>query len=468
MKKGKIPPQAIDVEEIVLGAMLIDKKGVDEVMELLRPKVFYDMKHQEMFRAISKLYMNGQAIDLITVTNQLKEDRKLEDVGGEVYIIELTQKISSSAHIEFHCRIILQKFIQRELIRNAGSIIENSYQEGFDVFDLLDKAYSHLNQVSDLIISNNEIDIDKLTEEIVDHGAKLYRNEIEPGLQTPIKNLTDKMGGWRDSELIIIAARPGMGKTAFALKAGWILAKQNIPVGFFSLEMSAKRLLSRVWSMECNIENDKFTKTGISPEEESAIMQRKQELGTIPFHVDDSDGNLTIQSLTVKAKKWKKEKDIKILIVDYLQLMRGNKKNREQEITEISRGLKLLAGELDLPIIALSQLSRAVEQRGGNKRPLLSDLRESGAIEQDADVVQFIYRPEYYGLTEWDDYQSQTCQNQAEYIIAKNRNGSLVRNRMKFIGEYTNFIDLDDDQYDEEDFIIDGQFSSNVEDDSPF
>ena len=467
--KGKIPPQAIDVERVIIGAMLIDKKGVDEAFELLRPKVFYDTKHQDIFRSITKLYVENKGVDLVTVVNQLKKDKKLQDVGGEKYMVELTQQISSSAHIEYHSRIILQKFIQRELIQNSGAIIKHAYDDGVDSLDLLDKAYSNLNKVSDLIISNNEVDIDQLTEEIVDHGAKLYRGEIEPGLQTPIKNLTNKMGGWRETELIILAARPGMGKTAFALKTAWVLAKSMIPVGFFSLEMSAKQLLSRLWSLECSIDNDKFTKHGLNPDDQNAIRQTKEKLGSVPLHIDDADGNLTIQSLTVKAKKWKKEKGIKLLIVDYLQLMRGNKNNREQEISDISRGLKLLAGELNIPIIALSQLSRAVEQRGGNKRPLLSDLRESGAIEQDADVVGFIYRPEYYGITEWDDYDGQSSQDQAEYIIAKNRNGSLVRNRMKFIKKYTNFIDMDDERFDDE-FIIENNIPEpyDMDSGSPF
>lgn len=338
----------------------------------------------------------------------------------------------------------------------------------------MDNAYSHLNIVSDILIRNKEIDLKELTEDILTHAGKLYRKEIEPGIPTPIDNLTQKMGGWRNSELIILAARPGMGKTAFALKSGWVAALQGIPVGFFSLEMSAQQLLSRLWSMDLKIDNDKFTKTGLNPQEEQRILNRLNEFDEIPFYIDDEPA-LSIKTLSVKAKKWKKEKGIRMLIVDYLQLMSGTKNNREQDISSISRGLKLLAKELNIPVMALSQLSRAVEQRGGNKRPLLSDLRESGAIEQDADVVQFIYRPEYYNHTEWDDYDGVSCTGEAEYIIAKNRNGGLVRNRMKFVGKYTDFSNIDDfESYHQEysfpkpnnDFQ--NAFSDNDDDEMPF
>lgn len=449
LEKVKLPPQAVDLEEVVLGTLLQFQYTLDDAMANLKPKVFYKNKHRLIFKAIEAVYLRGDGVDLMTVSQELRTMKKLEEVGGDFYIVELTQKVVSGANINFHSRILLQKFIQRELISNSNSIIKEAYEEGTDSLDLLDKAYSHLATVSNMLIKNKEIDIRELTAEIIDRGGKLYRNEIKSGIETPITNLTNRMGGWRDSELIIIAARPGMGKTAFALKAGWIAALKGIPVGFFSLEMSAEQLLSRLWSMDLEIENDKFTKTGLTPEDQKRILTRVTEFDKIPFHIDDST-SLTIQELTIKAKKLKKEKGIKMLIVDYLQLMSGNSNNREQEISKISRGLKLVAKELNIPVIALSQLSRSVEQRGGSKRPLLSDLRESGAIEQDADVVQFIYRPEYYGIEEWDDYDRTPCAGQAEYIIAKNRNGGLVRNRMKFVGKYTNFKNIDEDS--DEDF----------------
>lgn len=451
MTAGKLPPQAVELEEAVIGALLVDYRVLEE-SDFLRPDIFYAQKHKIIFKAIEDIASRGEGVDLLTVSSELQKKKKLDSVGGNAYLVDLSQRISTSAHLEYHSRILLQKFIQRQVIMNSSSIIENAYKEDVDSLELLDKAYSHLGKVADMIIRNKEVDFKQLTAEIIEHGGKLYRNEIKAGIETPIKKLTEKMGGWRNGELIILAARPGMGKTAFALKTGWKCALADIPVGFFSLEMSAPQLMKRLWSMDCKIDGDKFTKTGLSPEEQKQILTRVTEFKQIPFHIDD-ESSLTIQILTTKAKKLKKEKGIKLLIVDYLQLMIGNNKgNREQAISEISRGLKLLAKELDVPVIALSQLSRAVEQRGGSKRPQLSDLRESGAIEQDADVVQFIYRPEYYNIEEWDDYDRLPCAGEAEYIVAKNRNGGLVRNRMKFIGRYTDFADIEEDQGDD-DFI---------------
>lgn len=453
MMKGKIPPQAKEIEELVIGSMLIDSRGFEDVMDYLRVDVFYSEKNKSVFKAIEKLYRENEPVDLKTVSNQLQKSKELEKVGGDYYLIQLTQKISSSAHLDYHSRILMQKYIQRQLISNSSSIIENAYDDGVDSLALLDKAFDHLGAVSDLIIRNKDVDISELTADIIEHGGKLFRNEVKSGIETPIKNLTAKMGGWRNGELIIIAARPGMGKTAFALKCAWKAALQNIPVAFFSLEMSAQKLLSRLWSMDCKIEGDKFSKDGLSPDEQKQILIRITAFENgIPLHIDDTS-SLTIQTILVKAKKLKKTKGIEMLVVDYLQLMTGNSKNREQEISKISRGLKMIALELDIPVIALSQLSRAVEQRGGNKRPMLSDLRESGAIEQDADVVQFIYRPEYYGVDTWDDYEGSSCLGEAEYIIAKNRNGGLVRNRMKFEGRFTRFADIDEsDDFDYPDF----------------
>lgn len=472
MEKGKLPPQALDIEEAVLGSLLIDQKAIEEVGSSIKAKMFYKEKHQHIYGAIESLFLRNEAVDLLTVSQELKSKGKLEKVGGDYSLIELTQKVSSAAHIDFHSRIIMQKYIQRELISNSNSITKEAYADGTDVFELVDKAYSHLNSVTDILIKNKEVDIRNLTEEILNHAGKLFRGEVKSGIDTPIKNLTDKMGGWRDNELIILAARPGMGKTAFALKAGWVAALEDIPVGFFSLEMGANQLLSRLWSMDLKIDGDKFTKLGLSPDEEKIVLSRLTQFKEIPFYIDDTPA-LTIQTLSVKAKKWKKEKGIKMIIVDYLQLMSGSgRNNREQDISTISRGLKLLAKELSIPIIALSQLSRAVEQRGGIKRPLLSDLRESGAIEQDADVVQFIYRPEYYGINEWDDYEGVPCLGEAEYIVAKNRNGGLVKNRMKFQGRYTNFENIDEYNFnDKEDefepfkpdpnFDLDGAFETD-------
>lgn len=443
LERGKIPPQAVDLEELVIGALMISKRAFDKIEDFIRANHFYKEKHKIIFEAIQNLHIRNEAIDIATVSEELKRMQRWLDIGGIAALVELTLKVSSDGHIEYHARIILQKYIQRHIIANASALIENAYDDSCDSLELLDKAYEHLNETSEALVTNQEISIDDLTSEILLDGGKLFRKEITPGIPTPIRKLTEKMGGWRRTELIILAARPGMGKTAFALKCGWYAALNKIPVAFFSLEMSAKQLMQRIWSMECQIEGDKFHKDGLTPEDQNKIRVRKSEIGNVPFYIDDEPA-LSIQRLRIKAKRLKKEKGIEMIIVDYLQLMRGTSKFKEQEIAQISSGLKSLAKELNIPVIALAQLSRAVEARQGHKRPLLSDLRESGSIEQDADVVQFLYRPEYYKLKTWDSYDGESCDGQAEYIVAKNRNGALTRNRMNFTGRFTAFTDLDD------------------------
>lgn len=441
LEKGKIPPQAVDLEEAILGAMMIDKGGLIDVLDLLHKKVFYDIRHELIFEAIKKVYLDEKMVDLLTVSNQLKSSGNLEKAGGDFHLINLTQKVASSAHIEYHARIILQKFIQRELIKISSEIIENSYSEDADALFLIEQAYSKINKVSEITVRPQEEMLGKVFKEVIEDGIKIHNNEITPGIITPINKITDSTGGWMDGELIILAARPGMGKTSFALSCGLEPAKQGIPVAFFSLEMSKKSLASRLGSMEYKIDSDKFKRTGLDSE---ALQKINNSIDSIPFYIDDTQ-NITIEKFQIQANKLKSQYDIQLIVVDYIQLMTSStssKGNREQEVSKISRGLKKVALELDIPVIALSQLSRAVETRGGSKRPQLSDLRESGAIEQDADVVSFIYRPEYYGQTEWDDNNHTPCEGQAEFIVAKNRNGNLLKTRMKFEGKYTLFSDL--------------------------
>ena len=447
LQKGKTPPQAVDVEEVVLGAILIDKR-YEIAFELLKPEVFYLSKHQIIFESMMELFNEHNPVDIITMNQRLKKNQQKANVD-EVYLIKLTQKISSSAHLEYHCRILLQKYIERSLIESSLDIAKDAFSQTHDVFDLIDASFNRLNSISDVIVANKMPSVGELTHSLLDHAEKLHKGEVEAGLPTPIKRLNLLMGGWRNGELIILAGRPGMGKTAFAIKSAWILAKKGLPVGFFSLEMSAEKLLSRCWSIESGISNSKFFKEGLNKSEVTQIRKAKNEIGNVPLHIEDKEGNLTINTLNVKAKKLQREHDIKILFVDYLQLMKGTGKNmqREQVISEISRGLKLLSTSLNIPVVALSQLSRSCETRGGDKRPILSDLRESGAIEQDADVVGFFYRPEYYNIKDWDleDYNYESTEDQAEYLISKNRNGGLGRNRMKFIKHLTDFTDIDDD-----------------------
>lgn len=439
---GRVPPQAIDLEEAVLGALLIDKRGFDEIGDILIPEMFYKDQHVKIYRGILNLYSETSSVDLMTITRQLEKEGTLDEIGGVHYLIGLTQKVASSAHIERHARIIVQKYIQRRLIENSTNTIESAYDNENDVLELLDNAYSNLNEIADASIKTGDVHFSDLIDTQIERGVKIYNGEIKAGLSTPIKNLNVKTGGWRDTELIILAARPGMGKTAFALACGLHTAKQDIPVAIFSLEMSKEKLTDRIISMEAEVDGNKFNIDGLNKFDVERIERYKPILKKIPLYIDDN-ANLSITQFQVKAKRLKHKFGVGLIIVDYLQLMVGKGNNREQEISKISRGLKMTAKELNIPIIALSQLSRSVESRGGSKRPLLSDLRESGAIEQDADMVQFLYRPEYYGITEWeDDYDRESTDGECEYIVAKNRNGGLTRNRMKFEGRYTKFSDL--------------------------
>jgi len=447
LEKGKLPPQAIDIEEVVLGAMLIDKKGVDEAIDILQPEVFYDQKHQFIYEAIITLFQEGKPVDLLTVTSQLKEDKKLQDVGGEIYLIQLTQKISSSAHIEYHSRIIIQKYIQRSLIQISGEIIKDSYDEGKDVFDLLDEAESKLYGVTQGYINKASQSAQNLVTEAKKKIEEIANQDGSSGILSGFTGIDKLTSGWQLSDLIIIAARPSMGKTAFILSmARNIAVGQKVPVGFFSLEMSSVQLITRLIASETELSSEKLRNGDLSDQEWKHLNERVKSLEGAPLYVDDTP-SLSIFDLRAKARRLSSKHDIKIIFVDYLQLMTSgaSSKNgtREQEISTISRNLKALAKELNIPVIALSQLSRNVETRGGSKRPILSDLRESGAIEQDADIVSFIYRPEYYGLQEWDnDNEGGSTENQAEIIFAKHRNGAIGDVRLKFVKEFGRFEDL--------------------------
>jgi replicative DNA helicase len=449
LEKGKLPPQVLDLEEAVLGAMMIDKKGVDEVIDILQPDAFYKEGHKYIFEAIVQLFTDTQPIDLLTVSAQLRKNAKLELAGGDFYLIQLTQKISSSAHIEFHSRIILQKFIQRSLIRISSDIIEESYDETTDVFDLLDKAESKLYEVTQGNIKRSSETAQSLVLQAKKRIEEIANQKGLSGVETGFTKLDAITSGWQPSDLIIIAARPGMGKTAFVLSMARNIAIDfGHPVALFSLEMSSVQLITRLISSETGLSSEKLRTGKLEKFEWEQLSVKVKNLEKAPLYIDDSP-SLSIFDLRAKARRLASQHGIKIIIVDYLQLMTagGNGKgggNREQEISTISRNLKALAKELNIPVIALSQLSRAVETRGSSKRPLLSDLRESGAIEQDADIVSFIYRPEYYKIEEWDDDEQSPSAGQAEFIIAKHRNGSLENVRLKFIGNLGKFDNLED------------------------
>ena len=446
LSDGRIPPQAIDLEEAVLGAMLIDEKGVNEIIELLSPEVFYKRSHQLIYESIERLFRESEPIDLLTVSADLKKNKNFEPAGGDFYLISLSQKVSSSAHIEFHSRIIIQKYIQRKLITISNEIIQKSYNESTDVMDLLDEAESKLYDVAQGNIKTSTESAQNLVIRAKARIEEIAKQEGLSGVSTGFEKLDKLTSGWQPSDLVIIAARPGMGKTALALSmARNISVQQKIPVAFFSLEMSSVQLITRLISSETGLTSDKLRTGKLADHEWQQLNIKVSDLESSPLFIDDSP-SLTIFELRAKARRLASSHGIKLIIIDYLQLMNigsSNKAgNREQEISTISRNLKALAKELDIPVIALSQLSRAVETRGGTKRPILSDLRESGAIEQDADIVSFLYRPEYYGITEWDDEMKTPSEGQGEFIVAKHRNGALDSIKLKFIPNLGKFEDI--------------------------
>ena len=444
---GKLPPQVPELEESVLGALMLEKDALTEVVDVLKPESFYVEKHKIIYNAIITLFTNSDPIDLLTVTNQLRASGELEMAGGAYYITQLTSKVNSAANIEYHARIVSEMSIKRELIAISSEILKDAYEETTDVFELLDKTEQSLFQVSESNIRKNYIDMSTVMRQAIDELEA--RKDHEDGLTGVPSGLTalDRVtNGWQSSDLIIIAARPGMGKTAFTLTSLRNAAvDHDIPVAFFSLEMGAVQLVNRLISAEAELESDKLRKGNLQEHEWQQLHHRIRKLSNAPIYMDDTPG-LSILELRAKCRRLKAQHDIQIIVIDYLQLMSGDtgaKKagNREQEIASISRALKGIAKELNVPVIALSQLSRAVESRGGNKRPQLSDLRESGSIEQDADQVMFLYRPEYYDIQEYEDGTpaAGTC----EMIIAKNRHGSTDDVRMRFIGKFTKFCDLD-------------------------
>ncbi len=442
---GKLPPQAIDMEEAVLGALMLDKNAVAEVIDILRPDAFYKEAHNKIFAAIQQLFHTTQPVDILTVTQQLRKTGDLELVGGPYYISQLTNRVASAANIEFHARIVLQKFIQRELIRISSETIRESYEDTSDVLELLDKAERNLFGIAESNIRRKYETMSGLVAKALKEveTAASQKSGVT-GVPSGFTELDRVTAGWQRSDLIIIAARPGMGKTAFVLSLARNAAVQfNKPIAFFSLEMSSIQLVNRLVSSETEIDTEKLKKGRLEAHEWQQLNMRVGPLTNAPIYIDDTPA-LSVFELRAKCRRLAAEKKIELIIIDYLQLMVGgldNKNgNREQEISHISRSLKGIAKELNIPIIALSQLSRNVE-RSQTKKPQLSDLRESGAIEQDADMVMFIYRPEYYGLTETEDNLPAT--NLAEIIVAKNRNGALKSVNLKFLGHLTKFADLE-------------------------
>ncbi len=445
---GKLPPQATDLEEAVLGALMLEKDALSSVIDILMPEVFYKDSHQKIFKAIRLLFEKSSPVDILTVTAQLRQQGELEMIGGAYYITELTNRVASAANIEFHSRIIIQKYIQRELIRISSETIQGAYEETSDVFDLLDKAEKNLFEIAQNNLRRDSRKMDDLMHEALKEIEALKdKKDGLTGIASGFTDLDRMTSGWQKSDLVIIAARPAMGKTAFVLSCARNAAVDfNKPVVVFSLEMSSVQLVNRLISGETEIEQEKIRKGTLEEWEWAQIHSKIGRLEQAPLIIDDTPA-LNIFEFRAKCRRLKSQHDVQLIIIDYLQLMQGKADgkgggNREQEIGSISRALKSVAKELNVPVIALSQLSRAVENRpGGSKRPMLSDLRESGSIEQDADMVLFLYRPEYYGL-EVDEDNNPT-QGVGEVIIAKHRNGETGRVRLKFVGKYVKFTDLD-------------------------
>lgn len=441
---GRVPPQSPEMEEAVLGAAMLEVDATRTVVDMLRPEVFYSAAHQYIFAAIVELSRRDEPVDLLTVTSELKRTARLEEVGGAVYLTELTSRIVSAANIEYHARIVLQKYIQRELIRAATTIQNMVYEDTLDVTELLDRSEDELFRIAEGNIKHEVAPIHEIIKQSLQEIEDLGKRENNLiGIPAGFTELDRYTYGWQKSELVIIAARPSMGKTAFALTMARNMAiEHKSKVVIFSLEMSAIQLVNRLIISETEIPGEKIRKGTLSSEEWSLLESRIKSLTEASIYIDDTPA-ISVFELRAKCRRLKAQGKLDLVIVDYLQLMTGppDAGSREQEVSSISRSLKSIAKELSVPVLALSQLNRSVETRGGNKKPMLSDLRESGAIEQDADMVVFIHRPEKMGLNQLEDGQS--AKGYANIILAKNRNGPTGEIVLYFKEERATFVEPD-------------------------
>jgi len=447
LELGKVPPQALELEEAVLGAIMLEKNAIVEVMDILKPESFYKEEHQKIFQAIIDLSSSDKAIDILTVTEELRKRNQLEEIGGPLYITQLTSRVASAAHVDFHSRIVAQKFIQRELIRVSSEIQNRAFDDSIDVNDLLDFSESELFNVAQSNIKKETTKINLLIKEAINQIEEAGKREDSLiGVPSGFTKLDRLTSGWQKSDLVIIAARPSMGKTALVLTMARSMAVLNKKsVAIFSLEMSSLQLVNRLIVAETELPSDRIRNGRLKDYEWEQLDYKINSLLEASIYIDDTPA-ISIFELRAKCRRLKRQHDIDIIIIDYLQLMSGTtdiRGNREQEVSNISRALKGIAKELDVPVIALSQLNRSVEIRSGSKRPQLSDLRESGAIEQDADMVIFIHRPEKYGFLE--DEEGNSLKGLAEIILAKHRNGPIGEIMLRFKDEFAKFVDLDAD-----------------------
>jgi len=480
---GRVPPQAIDFEKAVIGSLLLNSQTIDEVITILNKDSFYETKHQYIFSAIFELFKSRKPIDLLTVSQELKKNHELEIAGGAAYLAQLTSKIASTANVEYHARIVSEKYIQREIIRLSSELLSEAFSEGADIFDLINNVEAGLFEITSKNIKKNADEMrDLVYQSILEIEEARNNPDGISGIPTGLFELDKITAGWQRSDMIVIAARPAMGKTAFVLSMARNIAVDfNKGVAFFSLEMSSIQLTKRLISSETRIQSNKLRTGNLAEFEMQQLHSRIKKLIDAPIYIDDTPG-ISIFDFRAKCRRLKSTKNIEIIIIDYLQLMTGGPQkgntNREQEISLISRTIKEIAKELNVPIIALAQLSRSVELRGGEKRPIMSDLRESGSIEQDADIVSFLYRPEYYGFNQTEDGQSND--KVAEIMIEKHRNGDTGVVRLAFEGEFTLFRNIDDYQEDApknnmitpdgsfENFTIPSKMNEDNEDSSDF
>lgn len=448
---GRIAPRDLELEEAVLGALMLEKDAYSYVCDILKPDSFYEPAHSKVYEAIQTLGASQRPIDMLTVTEQMRLNDTLDEVGGPAFIAQLTGRVASAAHVDFHARIVAQKYLARELINFSANISSKAYDESNDVDDLLQEAEGRLFEISQRNVKKDVTQIDPIIQQAMTQiEAAANRTSGLSGLESGFHKLDKLTSGWQPSDLIIIAARPAMGKTAFVLSMAKNMAvNYNTPVAVFSLEMSNLQLVNRLISNVCEIEGSKIKSGQLTAVEWEQLIARIKNLNGAPLFIDDTP-SLSIFELQTKARRLVREHNVKFIIIDYLQLMNASGMkfgSREQEVSMISRSLKQLAKELNIPIVALSQLNRSVESRADGKRPQLSDLRESGAIEQDADIVCFIHRPEYYYRSD-TDANGNDIRGLAEFIVAKHRSGSVEDIRLRFTAKYARFENWEDNPVD--------------------
>ncbi len=444
---GRVPPHAEDIERAVLGTLMAFESFAEDNHHLLKPDVFYNDTHRKIYAAIDRLVREQKKVDVFTVKEELEKEGSLEEVGGLPYLISLSTSIGSPAHLDYHIKILVQKYIQRELIRLTAEIQTRAFDPSYDVDELLDYSERMIFDLTYGTISNDAQPFNQVVDAVVKEIETISQSESHlTGVPSGYPSLDRVTGGWQKSDLIIVAARPSMGKTAFVVNMTRNLSVEyRKPVAFFTLEMPAEQIALRMMSIQAGIPMNKL-RTGQLEKDEWLKFEQSinNEFMTAPLLIDDTP-QLSLFELRAKARRLKSKYDISMVVVDYLQLMTlpsEGRMNREQVVSQISRGLKAIAKELSIPVIALSQLNRSVEMRGGSKRPQLADLRESGAIEQDADMVIFLHRPEYYGIKE--DAEGNPMEGIAEIIIAKHRNGPLADIKLRFIKEYAKFEEVED------------------------